>query len=289
MQSLCEDFLLISQAIMKHRLLYTLMFMLCALSAAAQTVIDLKKGGKVHGKDLTELEHSSLEKERQQRDSLKYNDYLTRGFNALSVDSLDEAEEAFRKALKLRPGAAGSEIVRFNNAQIEMPRGRLPQAVRTLTEALKINPDYHQARRLRAIVESELSHYDEVLADCRALLLAGSCEVKREEILFLRASAYMGLRQFVNARADLEEMQRIEVGNENAALLLALTYDAEGRTKEALERINILLQAKPDYTEGYLARADIEYRIGALLAARADYDRAIELNPNRAQSYAERA
>ncbi len=274
---------------MKYRFLHIVVCVLLAMPVAAQTVIDLKKGGKVHGKSLSEMEHPSLDEERLKRDSLKYNDCLTRAFNALSVDSLDEAEEAFRKALKLRPGAAGSEIVRFNIAQIEVAQGRPAQAVRTLTEALKTAPDYHEARRLRAIVQSELLHYSEVLSDCEALLLAESAEVKRADILFLRASAYMGLRRFMNARTDLEEVLRMDVQNENAALLLALTYDGEGRAKEAIDRINILLQAKPDYLEGYLARADIERRTGALLAARADFDRAIELNPGRAQSYAARA
>ncbi len=274
---------------MKRCSLFILLCVFALLPAAAQTVIDLKRGGKVHGKTLTDVAHPSLEQERMLRDTLEYNELLTRGFNALSLDSLEEAEKAFSKALKLRPGAPGNEIVRFNIAQIEMAQGRLQQAVRTLGEVLKANPAYHAARRLRAVVLCDLKRFKEVLSDCEALLPVAADEVKRDEVLFLRASAYLGLRQYQNARRDLELVLRLRPENVTAALLLALTYDGEGRTKEALERINLILHGNPAFLEALLARADIELRTGALLAARADLDEAIRLNPLRPETYAARA
>ncbi len=268
-----------------------LLFIFVSLAAplSAQTVIDLHPGGSIRAKDLNDTDLPALNPERIRRDSLEYCDLLTRAFNALSTDSLETAEQHFRKALKLRPKAAGNEIVRHNLGLTELALGKFPQAAETFGEVLKVQPGHHEARRMRAIANSELARHKEVLADCEALLRAGISGGSRTEVLFLRAGAYMGLRRYADARTDLEEILRNEPQNDNAALMVALSYDGERRTNEAMERINLLLQKSPDFLEAILARADLEYRNGADLAARADYDTAIRLNPGRARSYAERA
>ncbi len=274
----------------KHTILIlTLLALLFPAFLQAQMVIDLGAGGGIRAKDLSESDHPSNEPARILRDSLKYRELITLGYNALSRDSLENAEVFLRKAVKLRPHAAGTEIVRFNIAKIEMVQGHLRQAVASLGTVLKIKPDYHEARWFRAVTENELGMSAEVISDCEALLLAEQSDIDRSEILFLRGSARMGLRLYADARADFNEVLRADPQNENAALLCALAYDAEGRTKDALTRINMLLQSNPAFLEALLARAGIETRTEADLAARADYDEAIRLAPQRAQSYVDRA
>ncbi len=274
---------------MRPYLLLPFIFAFLCAPLTAQTVIDLQPGGGIRAKDLNDSDLPALNPERIRRDSLKYRDLLPRAFNALSTDSLEMAEQHFREALKLRPKAVGNEIVRHNLGLTELALGKFPQAAETFGEVLKTQPGHHEARRMRALANSELARHKEVLADCEALLRAGTSGSSHTEVLFLRAGAYMGLRRYVDARADLEEILRSEPRNDNAALMIALCYDGERRTNEALERINLLLQKNPDFLEAILARADLEYRSGADLAARADYDAAIRLRPGRARTYAERA
>lgn len=70
-----------------------------ATTLPAQTIIDLNSGS-VRAKDIDDYRYEKGLNERQEKDSLAYIDHLTRAFNALHADSLDEAERRFFRLLK---------------------------------------------------------------------------------------------------------------------------------------------------------------------------------------------
>ena len=118
-----------------NRLLSILLLSLCAVCLSGQTIIDLKRGGGVRAKTVDDYRRDDSDMSRRVReDSLAYNDCLTRAFNALYRDSLDQAEELLTRALALRPAAPSNYIVRHYLARIHMARGQYAEAVKGLNE-----------------------------------------------------------------------------------------------------------------------------------------------------------
>ena len=81
------------------------LFALSFTTLRAQTVIDLKRGGVVRAKTIDDYREEAKVKERLAADSLAYVDHLTRALNALGRDSLAQAEQLFKEALRVRPEA----------------------------------------------------------------------------------------------------------------------------------------------------------------------------------------
>lgn len=273
---------------MKRAFLFLLLLAACGVSRA-QTVIDLKRGGTVRAKTIDDYKQENRFAEREAADSVAYQDCLTRAFNALHADSLQQAGELFERALKLRPYAPGNHIVRYNLGRIGLARGDYRTAVACFTAVLKLHPEDEQARLDRATAYLELGNAADALSDCNALLAMPIDRERRKTVLFLRAAAYMKNRLYRAARTDLEEVMRLEPDNENAPLLLAVAYEKDGQPQEALGRLNLYVNAHPDGADGLVMRAGMEERLGMDDAARADYDAALRLEPSNADLYVARA
>lgn len=261
-------------------------FFVCALSA--QTVIDLGAGGGVRARGSNERE-TLPPVWRTSADSAEWRDCMVRGFNALSRDSLVEAEKLFRRALTLFPDAQSAVVVRHNLGRIAMARQDYQEAVKQLTDILKNFPERHEVRFDRATCYLEQGNTQMARIDIDALMAASPTEIERKELLFLRAAISMKERLYRAAKTDLEEVLRLSPENVNVSLLLAIADEKDGRPQEALNRLNVLLQAHPGEVQALVLRADIEAGFGRFEAARVDYDSAIRLAPDEAELYVRRA
>jgi len=260
--------------------IFSLLFLLLGTACAlpAQTIIDLGPGGGVRARG-TEENSGQPAASRTAADSLRWRDCLVRGLNALGSDSLDRAEKLFDEALRLFPDAQASAVVRHNLGRISMARGDYRRAARMLTEALRTNSVLHQARMDRATCYLELGNTKDALADVNNLLDNPSTGIAEAELYFLRAAIHVKDRLYAEARKDLEQVLRLEPGNVNAGVLLAITDEKDGRPGEAAERLNLLIQAHPESADALTARANLEAKLGHYETARADYDAAVRLQP----------
>ncbi len=260
---------------------FALLFLLLTtvVGLRAQTIVDLQRGGTVRAKTVEDYRLEQRMQERLEADSAAYRDCLKRAFNALHTDSLQQAETLFRRALKLLPTATGNGIVRHNLARISMARGDWRKAVEELTALLKAQPDDRAVRFDRATAYLELGNAGETLADCDALLSTVLSDEERKRALFLRGAANIEKRLYREARADLEEVLRMEPANLGAPLLIAGTYESDGQPQEALSRLNLYVNNHPESVDGLSMRAALEARLDMLEAARADYDEAVRLEP----------
>ena len=153
-----------------NRLLSILLLSLCAGCLSGQTIIDLKRGGGVRAKTVDDYRRDDSDLNRRVReDSIAYNDCLTRAFNALYRDSLNQAEELLTRALVLRPAAPSNYIVRHYLARISMARGRYAEAVQELTALLREHPEDREVRSERASCYIESSNPQAALEDCNVL------------------------------------------------------------------------------------------------------------------------
>lgn len=257
-------------------------------AATAQTVIDLDKGGSVRSKTLKDYDREA-HIQAAKADSVRYADCLKRAFSALHCDSLSEAKKHFKEALQLRPTAEGNYIIELHLGEIAEVEGHLNEAEAHYTRALKQKPDLHRTRLARAVVELQLHHFMEAKNDCDALLNLAPTKEDRSRILFIRASALIGLRLNQEARKDLETLCLLDPKNENAPIMLALSLHEEGRSQEAIERLTLHLGINKENTDALALRASIYGALNLHDLALLDYDEAIRLTPESADLYLERA
>lgn len=272
-----------------HRFQLVLLCLMCfTTSIVAQTVIDLNNGGSVRAKTLNDYDKEAYIKSAK-ADSARYADCLKRAFSALHCDSLSEAKTYFKEALKLRPTAEGNYIVEQHLGEIAEVEGLLIEAEEHYTQALKQKPDFHRIRMARAVVALRLHHFAEAQNDCDALLALTPPKEERTRLLFIRASAFMGMRRGQEARKDLEALCLLDPTNENAPIMLALSLHDEGRSKEALERLTLHLGVNKENVDALALRATIYGALSLHDLALIDYDEAIRLTPENADLYLERA
>lgn len=264
------------------------------LTLQAQTIIPLERGKVgVRAKNIEDYKNDMKMAERLRDDSLLYVDNLRRAFNALHTDSLAQAERLFNEALKLRPTAPGNHIIRYNLGLVDMARGNNVEAIKKLTDIIKTYPNYFDARLARAEAYLQLGRTNEAIDDAQQLLekqhLDGMTADIAERARFVRAAARYQLRLYPDAHADLQTIMGDNPQNVNAQVLDALTLQHMGRPKEALNRLNLIVEAHPHHIDAISTRAAVEAELNLTAMARADYDTLIKLQPNESSYYIERA
>ncbi|MDY6250515.1 MAG: tetratricopeptide repeat protein [Bacteroidaceae bacterium] len=274
---------------MKHFItIATCLFVM--LSGSAQTIIDLSAGGKVRAKTIDDYRNEQTGiLQRLHEDSLAYVQCLTQAFNALHADSLATAEKCFRKALKLRPDAPGNYVVHYNLGLIYTAQNQHTKAFHQYNDALKLKPENPQALQMRAQSHLYLGNATAAITDCNSLLRQEPDTTTKIATLFVRYAAHMQVRLHANARSDLEQIIRLQPHNDNAHLLLSNVDEAEGRHRQALERLDRLVQGRPEWTEALVARAELEMKQSLFALAEADASRAIEQDSQNATLYLLRA
>ncbi len=264
------------------------------LTLQAQTIIPLERGKVgVRAKNIEDYKNDMKIAERLRDDSLLYVDNLRRAFNALHTDSLAQAERLFNEALKLRPTAPGNHIIRYNLGLVDMARGNNVEAIKKLTDIIKTYPNYFDARLARAEAYLQLGRTNEAIDDAQQLLekqhLDGMTADIAERARFVRAAARYQLRLYPDAHADLQTIMGDNPQNVNAQILDALTLQQMGRPKEALNRLNLIVEAHPHHIDAISTRAAVEAELNLTAMARADYDTLIKWQPNESSYYIERA
>jgi tetratricopeptide (TPR) repeat protein len=260
------------------------------ISSFAQTIIDLERGGLVRSKNVEDYRKQDPYKiQKQREDSIAYNDCLNRALNAMYRDSLIEAKDMLNEALTLRPEAPSNYIVRHYLARIDMATGEFRHAAEILSELLKQNPEDKEVRHERAVCYLEAGNPRMALTDCQTLVDKAFAQEEKVRALFLRVAVYDALRLYQEEREDLTEILRIIPNNQSATLLLAMTYAKLGQNTVALQKINAYILMYPENAEGYAARAEMEVKQEQWQLARADYDKAVELNPDEPTYYIARA
>ncbi len=281
---------------MKLRIFIT--FLLCftmgALALQAQTIIPLERGkGGVRAKTMDDYKQEMKTLERERADSVQYVDHLRRAFNALHADSLQEAEQLFKEALKLRPTAPGNHVIRYNLGLVDMARGDNAAAVKKLTEIVKDYPNYFDARVARAEANLQLGHANEAIEDAQQVMekshFEGMTAAIQERARFVRAAARYQLHLYPEAHADLQTLMADNPQNVNAQILDALTLQQMGQPKEALNRLNLIVAAHPDNADALSTRATVEAELSLYALARADYDALLRLYPEESSYLVERA
>ena len=153
-----------------------------------------------------------------------------------------------------------------------------------LAQANSTQP-YGSGASLDAIAASnfEAGNYNEAIATWTTMITK---ELNAGEARLNRAKAYLVIRQPLLAIADLESLEQLAKRNEKSTLLVlkAVAYGNLGNKKESLRFFNEA-EAIDQNPYVYINRASLYQEIGNLVGARNDIDKAIAIQPTRANFF----
>lgn len=211
-----------------------------------------------------------------------YNEIVEQAMGCVKKDSLVQAEQLFRKALKLEPNNARNALLFSNLGTVQKRLGETDEAIESYTLALNIIP-YSTAMLLnRAALYLEKDLLQKAYLDyCNVIDLVP----KNQEARLFRAYIYMQRREYKEARVDYNVVLEQDVKNKTARIGLAMLDEKEGRFQSAMDAMNRLVSDYPQDISVWKMRANMEWEHGQLDAALYDLDEVLKLDARDAASY----
>ena len=206
--------------------------------------------------------------------SQTYQELCDRAITYTEQDSLPQAEEYIRQALKLEPANPHNALLFSNLGTIQRRQRQYEQALESYNFALNIAP--------RAVPI--------LLADYSLVL---DLEKNNEEALLMRAYIYMQQREYKMAKADYERLLKVNPASYNGRLGLATLEQKEGKYEEALSVLNNMIAttgetsqlSSSQYAMLYVARAGVEKDLNHMDMALVDLEEAIRLDNSQPEIY----
>ena len=200
-----------------------------------------------------------------------YMQTVRQALDALEHDSLDEAADCLRRALKLEPLSKSNAILYHYLGQIQERQGQAERALESYSQGLMVEPGRPELLFSRAGLHLQQNDERHALADYNELLLKQPDHV---EALFFRAYIYVRQHLYRQARADYEHLLRLNPQHVEALLGLALLNDKDRRPREAMEQMNALVAMHPTHAHLYVARGGMEQQRKLYEQALVDYNHA---------------
>lgn len=198
------------------------------------------------------------------------------GLSLMMDEKLEAAEEAFDRAIKLDPDSSGALLQR---ARVRAMRGDRPEAIADLDKAIRIAPDEVVPLVLRARIHQQAGDAERAVADLErvlakhpdhpaALELRGLIAAERNDY----PAAIRDFRKLVAQKPD----DAVLVGQ------LGMLYLAAKQPRQAIRRFTRSIEIDDKNFASWRGRSDAEISIGDHAAARADLEKALELQPDDA-------
>lgn len=211
-----------------------------------------------------------------------YDELITRAMDAVEKDSLYQAEQLFKEALRLEPSNMRNALLFSNLGTIQRRMGKNDDAVESYSLALNLTPYSVTMLLNRASLYLEMDYLDKAYVDyCNVIDLDG----KNQEALRFRAYIYMRRRQYQDARNDYQRLLEAIPGEKTARIGMAMANQKLNRHRESLEEFNRLIVDYPKDASLLKARAELEIVMNSLEMALLDLEHAAKLDPNDADIY----
>ena len=163
--------------------------------------------------------------------SQTYQELCDRAITYTEQDSLPQAEDYIRRALKLEPANPHNALLFSNLGTIQRRQRQYEQALESYNFALNIAPRAVPILLNRAAIYMELGRNNLAQADYSLVL---DLEKNNEEALLMRAYIYMQQREYKMAKADYERLLKVNPASYNGRLGLATLEQKEGKHEDAL-------------------------------------------------------
>ena len=215
-----------------------------------------------------------------------YDELITRSFDYLDADSLPEAEEALREALRIEPGNPGNGMLLLNLGTIQRRQGKLKEAEESYTIGLAFLPNNLTLLNSRAQLFAEMEKYPEAINDYTEVIYH---EPENEDAYYERALCKLMNQDTLGARLDLEQIDRFNPNSAKSRLGMAYVYKAQQMWREASELYDVLIKRNPRNASLLRERAEVFYFSNRMGAALDDVNKSIDFDPRDPYSYLLRA
>jgi tetratricopeptide (TPR) repeat protein len=173
------------------------------------------------------------------------------------------------------PEPAGYE----ERAALYARQGEYSAALTDLNRALEHDAASPSARFYRALVHKKMGDYESAVDDLE-FLLKEYREARGFEVNYVLATCYVQLQRLDEAI----EAFSLALAHHGASLGVligrAQAYIGQGRHDEAVGDLNAAIEKFPDCADAYCERGFANQALGRYSLARADYDRAVALDPH---------
>lgn len=212
-----------------------------------------------------------------------YEQLIERALGAASHDSLPQAEQLFRQALKASPNDYRNALVFSNLGKIQErqywqdPRQtkKAEEAIESYTLALNITPEAIPLIQDRATLYMRLEQWGKAVMDLTTIL---DLTPDNTDMRNYRAYCYHKQRLFTEARTDYTRILEHQPDHRLALLGMAMLEHDTGHLSEALQRITLMVEASPTDAELYSIRSGMYAENKQAELAIIDLDRAILLD-----------
>jgi tetratricopeptide (TPR) repeat protein len=196
------------------------------------------------------------------------------GLALMMDDKLQAAQAAFDRAIKLAPESSGAFLQR---ARVRAMQGDRPEAIADLDKAIRIAPDEVVPLVLRARMHQQAGDSDRAAADLERVLARHPDHPAAIELRGLIAAerndypaAISDFRKLVSQKPD----DAVLVGQ------LGMLYLAAKQPRQAIKRFTRSIELDDKNFTSWRGRSDAEISIGDHKSARADLEKALELQPD---------
>lgn len=213
--------------------------------------------------------------------SQSYNEIVDRAMKYALTDSLVQAEQLFREALKIDPNNARNALLFSNLGTVLKRMGRTDEAIEAYTMALNITP-YSTAMLLnRGTLYLDKGLDSKAYVDfCNVIdLIPENIEAR-----LYRAYIYMQRREYKEARIDYNVIVGKEPSHKAARIGLAMLDQLEGNLTGARDKLNLLIGEFTDDASLLIMRANLDLERGYPEAAVLDLEEALHINPKDAET-----
>lgn len=215
-----------------------------------------------------------------------YDELIAKSFDFIDVDSLPQAEDALREALRIEPGNPSNGMLLLNLGTIQRRQGKLKEAEDSYTIGLAFLPKNLTLLNNRAQLFAEMEKYPEAIEDYTEVIYQ---EPENENAYYERALCKLMNQDTLGARLDLEQIDRFNPNSAKSRLGMAYVYKAQEMWREASELYDALIERNPRNASLLRERAEVFYFSNRMGAALDDVNKSIDFDPRDPYSYLLRA
>jgi len=209
--------------------------------------------------------------------------------NYFYLRNVEDTEDETSKFLKsyysffqVTTGAGLSHNI-HNNLGIAYDKlGRYGEALLHLTEALRLNPGYIEARNNLAVTYYRTGRYDEALRELQEALRLNPDYAEAHGNL---GNICAGEGRYEEAIKELKEAVRLNPGYAAAHNNLGNIYALQNRSAEALDEFREALRLNPDYAAARSSIGNIYTGMGRHEEALKEFEEALRLEPEFQEAY----
>jgi tetratricopeptide (TPR) repeat protein len=215
-----------------------------------------------------------------------YDELIAKSFDFIDADSLSQAEDALREALRIEPGNPSNGMLLLNLGTIQRRQGKLKEAEDSYTIGLAFLPKNLTLLNNRAQLFAEMEKYPEAIEDYTEVIYQ---EPENENAYYERALCKLMNQDTLGARLDLEQIDLFNPNSAKSRLGMAYVYKAQEMWREASELYDALIERNPRNASLLRERAEVFYFSNRMGAALDDVNKSIDFDPRDPYSYLLRA